>query len=335
MNQHHLVVRTRADRRAIPVGIKEAISPVFPVKLSHLQEACAAARGFQSDAAMVAAMNAGATFSAEDFSYLAFVDRLAALSSDPVMAEAAALALEGVTLAIDIARYSTARQRHDLYADWAYGVQAQLMGLPPEAISRTSMFDVPDNFGATSNGPAIRLASAHQFKVDGDFAVTRRREGRELLTTRLIDGRWEGGMYVDLPDTADDTRAIGSVKAALARAIVPIATSWTRCWIYRPDGYDEGAWRVQLSLGHAARAAAGNSNVVFDIPQHPQRLVHVDAGYLYDLNPDKRVFKGKVVDGTWSADVYSNGVSETANAVPIGALRAMLMRNVNVALGRK
>nr|WP_057929886.1 hypothetical protein [Burkholderia ambifaria] len=331
-----LSVRSRAERLTIPRGIHEAIAPVLPAKLFHLQEASAFAFGVLKDASLVAAIDAGATFEPHDFSRPRFTERLAALSGDRFMAEVATLAIDGITVGIDVERYSEARQRRDRYDDVAYHVRVRVDGLSPDALAETPVFALPDGFGGPAGGRGIRLASNHEFKSGGDYKISVIRNGPELLTAKLIDGVWNGAMYVALPhEGADDKRAIGSVKAALARAITPAIDPWVRCWIFRPDGYNERAWRVHLSLGEAARAALGGSTFVFDLPLHPQRLFHADRGFLFDLNPAKGVFKGKFVDGLWSGDLYSNGVSEAENAVPVGDLRAMLIRNVNIALGRQ
>jgi len=331
-----LNVRSRADRLTIPRGIHEAIAPLLPAKLFHLQEASAFAFGVLKDASLVAAIDAGAMFEPRDFSRPRFTERLAALSGDRFMAEVATLAIDGITVGIDVERYSEVRQRRDRYDDVAYHVRVRVDGLSPEALAETPVFALPDGFGGPAGGRGIRLASSHEFKSGGDYKISVTRNGPELLTAKLVGGVWNGAMYVDLPHVgADDKRVIGSVKAALARAIGPAIDPWVRCWIFRPDGYDDRAWRVHLSLGAAARAALGHSRLVFDIPQHSQRLFHADRGFLFDLNPEKRVFKGKFVDSEWCGDLYSNGVRESANEVPIADLRATLLYNINVALGRE
>ncbi|WP_175719049.1 hypothetical protein [Burkholderia anthina] len=330
-----LDVRSRAERLAIPCSIQMAIAPVLAAKLSYLQEATAAGFGVAKDASLVAAIDAGASFDSDDFSRVRFTERLAALSGDRFMAELATLAIDGITLSIEVERYPEARQRHDRYDDVAYHVRLRVNGLSPDARAETPVFVLPDAFGGAAGGRGIRLASNHEHKEGGKFRVSVLRKGPELLTAKLKDGAWDGAMYVDqLRDAPDDTRAIGSVKAALARAIGPAIDPWVRCSIFRPDGYDYGAWRVHLSLGAAALARLGGSRLPFDLPQHPERLFHADPGGLYDLNPSKRVLMGQFVDGRWWGDLYSNGVSEDANSVSIAELRVMLIRNVNAALGR-
>ncbi|ONX50553.1 hypothetical protein, partial [Burkholderia cenocepacia] len=325
-----------AERLAVSHGIREAITPLLPAKLSHIQEALAAGFGAAKDASLVAALDAGQSFGRDNFSRSRFVSRLAALSEDRHMAEIAALALDDIKLNISVERYSDARQRHDRYDDVAYHVRVRVDGLSPDARAETPVFVLPDAFGGTTGGRSIRLASSHEHKVGGKFRVSVARNGRELLTAKLTDGTWDGAMYVDQwRDAPDDSRAIGSVKAALARAIGPAVDPWVQCSIFRPDGYVAGAWRVQVSLGAAARAERANSTLVFDLPRHSQRHFQVDKGFLFDLNPTDGVMKGVFVNDEWSGDVYSNGVDETKNEMPIGTLRAILIRNVIIALGQE
>jgi len=331
-----LNLRSRAERLAIARSIQDALNPTLPAKLSYLREGIAAGFDFAKDASLVAALDAGDVFAPDDFSLPRFTERLAELSGDRLMAEAATLAIDGVTLNIDVERYSEARQRHDRFDDTAFRVSVQAAGLLPSARAEIPVFVLPAAFGTSDNGPRIRLASDHEFKFAGDYPISVQRNGPELLTAKLVDGAWRGAMYVDLRrEGADYQRAIGSVKAALARAITPAIDPWVRCWIFRPDGYTDRVWRVHLSLGAAARATLGNSRLAFDIPQHAQRFFRLDPGFLFDLNPAKSVFQGQFVDGRWSSNMQSNGVSEAENQVPIAALRAMLIRNVNLALGRQ
>ncbi|KAF1065547.1 hypothetical protein [Burkholderia gladioli] len=336
MNKPSLGVPSRADRRAVAFGIKAAISPIFPVKLTHVEEAVAAGHGFKTNAAMAAAEAAGATFFPKNFSALAFVDRLAALSGDREMAEVAAMTFEGLTLDIAIERYSPLRQRHDRYTDVAYQVRVRVNGLSPAARAETPVFVLPHRFGGSVGRGGIRLASNHEHRVEGKFPVSVGQNGTVLLTAKLMDGGWDGAMYVDLrPDAPDDTRAIGSAKAALARAIAPVVDPWVRCWIFRPDGYGPGTWRMHLSLGTAGRAALGGSTLVFDIPKHPQRRFHVDQGCLFDLIPGERAFKCAFTGDVWSSDLHTTGASEADDVVLAAELRATLLRTINAALGRK
>jgi hypothetical protein len=142
-------------------------------------------------------------------------------------------------------------------------------------------------------------------------------------------------MFLDLAPDADHSRYVRSATAALAREIVPAVSPWVRCHVFRPDHYEYGAWRVHMSLGYAARKGGDDGAFVFDLPWQPRRNIRVDQGYLFDLNPAKNVFRGKFVHGEWFGDIYSNGVAEDDNPIPIERMRVLLLNSASMALGLK
>jgi hypothetical protein len=319
-------LRTRAELRAIVLAVKAAVAANIPVSESHIGEAIARSLGRKTVAALVTALDAGESFTAGSFDRVAFVDRLATLSKDPEMAEAADVALDGITLSIDIVKRSPGRQRHDIWADVAFDIDIRAGGAIA-ALDQLTFF-VPDNFSTRTLDQPLRIASDSAFKLDGAFAVTRNRDKRDLLTAKLVNGRWKGALYVDLPSNdLDGVRYIRSARAALARAIMPALTPWVRCNVYRPDRYDLGAWRVEMSLGPAAREALQLGKLVFDVPTEKGRLFDLDDGFLFDIR-ENNVFMGQFRNGVWLADLYSNGIAEDENPVPIAAIKAVLLRNV-------
>ncbi len=314
-------LRNCADLRASVLAIKSAVAENIPVKESHLNEAIARGYSMRTYASLIASLASGHTYSPSDFHSLAFIERLAELSKDRLMAETAAA---GVIIQVDITKRSPGRQGSDHYLDVAYDVLAQVKGLSPESGEASSTFLVPTQF----SGQHIRLASASTHKVDREFAVTRNHNKRDLVSVKLVQGQWAGGLFLDMHPDADEARYVRSAKAALVREIIQVVSPWVNCRIFRPDAYDYGAWRVEMSLGQQALAMLGTSKLVFDIPQHQQRLVVPDDGYLFDINPAQGKHLGQFKDGIWAADVYSNGTPEDVNQVPIDQLRAQFVRNV-------
>jgi hypothetical protein len=318
-------LRSRADLKSLVLAVKTAVGRNLPITEKYLEQAFA--RGFElnTHSGLLTTLDAGLTLSLKDFRALAFIDRLAELSGDRFMAEAAAAAVFGVSLEIAVVKRPPARQ---VGLGLGFDIEVKVVGLPGDALAETPNFVVPADF----RSPAIRIESDHAFKVDGEFPVTRNRDLRELLTAKIIKGTWRGVLYLSAPPDADEARYIRSVTAALAREIMTAVNPWIRCRVFWPDHYDKGAWHAEVSLGHAAQTALHDSRIVFDIPQHKRRLVIPEKGYLFDLNPDRGVFAGQLVDGTWRGDVYSNGIAEDDNPVPIEQFRAELMRNVATTL---
>lgn len=90
------------------------------------------------------------------------------------------------------------------------------------------------------------------------------------------------------------------------------------CDISRPDGYDFGAWRVEVKLPPHAFERLGISPLVFSLPTLPNRMCHPEKGYARAVGGELR---GCFVDGKWLGDVYSNGIHEDDNPIKIDAVR--------------
>lgn len=318
-------LHSHTDLCSFVINVKTAVARNIPIKKSHLQEAIARGCGKKTYASLNVAINSGDTFAAENFNHLAFIERLAELSEDRGVADAAANAIAGIYLNISITRRSPIQQREDRYSDVAYDVVVEVGGVSPESFAELPIFMIPTDF------PRIRLASAWWCRGDSPFPVT---HNSNPLTAKFVNGRWEGGMYLDIAQDADDSRCIRSVSAALARTISSAISPWVRCAIFHPDHYDVGAWRIEMSLGHATRVAMGNSTPVFDIPQESKRLVVPDKGNLFDLDPARGRFLGKFVDGIWYGHIYSNGIAEHENPVSIEKMRMLMLHNVSTAINR-
>ncbi|WP_042298603.1 hypothetical protein [Paraburkholderia bannensis] len=327
MNRRNSVVRSRADFRALVLAIHSATAVNLPVKQAHVAEALARGYDQPKHASIIAALDAGVVYPKESFGTLRFVERLAELSGDPGMAAVAGLAVQGLKLSIELERYSAGREAAHRYTDRAYEARVKMPS--PKNSPVAAEFFVPTDFSRS-----VSIASAHEFKVDdGKYAVTRDRNGKDLLRAAMVDGQWRGSVFIQPePGQTDDSRSLGSVRAALARAIAPAADPWVRCQIFRPDRYDERAWRVELSLGHMAKQMAGALDLVFDIPQKPGRKVDPERGGLFDLNPATKVHRGRFTGGVWTADLYSNGIPERENPVSIAEMQRLFVRSVSERL---
>jgi hypothetical protein len=139
-----------------------------------------------------------------------------------------------------------------------------------------------------------------------------------------VDGHWYGGFYVFAPEhQADDTQCIRSLKAALARAVLPQLPTRVRCSIFRPDNYEVGAWRVEMRLPPGVQQLWNGSPFQFDLPQLPKRLFIQESGFL--LGPHT----GRFVDGVWKADLYSNGIAEAENPTSLAEIKRALIQCVD------
>lgn len=107
--------------------------------------------------------------------------------------------------------------------------------------------------------------------------------------------------------------------------------------IFRPDGYDFGAWRVVVKLRDPSEMMIGCTPVPFSVPDLKGRIFIVDPEYRAMVNvPDAAdpVFGGHFVDGEWRAHMYSNGFPEDKNPTPIPDVQQELSKSVGAIIER-
>ncbi|MDR5796480.1 hypothetical protein QCE49_24145 [Caballeronia sp. LZ008] len=321
----------RAYFQSLKRDLLAATRDFFRVSDSQVNESFARGFGVNTYAALIAALDGNHPrkhLKAPDVELLdhaAFAARMTELSDDRT-AESVSAILEGARIEIKIVRRSPARQNPVRYSDIAYDVTVDISGVPPEVLESSPEFLIPE-FLRPDGTELYRLDCDWSFRVDGEYAVTRMQSGRGLLNTKVVDGHWKGALYVYSPQhQGDDSRCLRSVKAALARAILPALTSRVRCSIFRPDRYQYGAWRVRIAIGPVIQAFLGGSRLVFALPKLPKRHVVMDKGFMFDLGV------GVFQDGEWCADIYSNGVHEDENPTSLAQVKAELLQAVNLAL---
>lgn len=324
-------MQTRLHTRAELWGFTEALKAVatqhFDVPSGKFNEAIAAGFGKRTQAALFASLDGGRP--ADRFDHSAFVSRLSSLM-DEESADAVGALLDGIQLDIEIVKYSERRTRAHHYSDIAYDISALVRntGLGVEAAERSAKFLLPQ-FNSP-HGEPYRVDSAHTHRHADDFPVSRLVDKRLLIVACLRDLRWEGGLFIySLHHQADDANCLKSVKAALARKILPAVSPRIRCQIFRPDHYDERARRVEISLGHKYSELLNGAKLQFSIPKLSYRMVHIDKGYM-----GNDVHVGRLVDGQWFGDVYSNGIDEASNPTSIKTFRAALLLAVHDSLRR-
>jgi len=103
------------------------------------------------------------------------------------------------------------------------------------------------------------------------------------------------------------------------------------CNIDRPDGYDEGAYRVEAVLNPEVKDALGGVELIFSLPDLPKRMCMPEKRY---LRANENGLAGSFVDGKWLGDMYSNGISEDKNPVSVDAFRDAFIQNVIQAVQR-
>lgn len=302
--------------------LKQRIHALIPLKDSVLKEAHARGLGFRTQAALAAALKATPQLPARAFSKTDFIFRIAELSDD-TSAEVVAEILEGVEFDISVIKRSEQHQRAGRFNDIAYDVVVRVGGISAADLSKDILFHLPE-YGREAGIEPYRVDSAHDRRAATDYRKTRFGAGEATLVGKLVGGRWYGGFYVYAPEhQADDTKCIMSLKAGLARAILPQLPTRVRCSIFRPDDYQMGAWRVEMRLPPGVQRFWDGSPFQFNIPQLNKRLFIMPPGF--SVGPSI----GHFVDGVWKADLYSNGIEEAENPTSLAEVRQALLQCVD------
>lgn len=310
-------------------SIAKRIRELIPLKDSALKEAHARGLGFGTHAALKADIKAAPELSARAFDNAGFVLRIAELTDD-ITAGVVEGILDGIQLDISVVKRSEARQQSHRYSDIAYDVN--VMVTPNSSFARTIngeiQFHLPE-FGQGAGTEPYRVDSAHDRRVVTDYHKTHAGPGGTTLVAKLVDGHWYGGFFVYASEhQADDSQSIRSLRAALARAILPQLPTRVRCFIFRPDNYEFGAWRVEMRLTSAIQQLWSGSPFVFDLPPLPRRHIIMESGF----RTGER--SGRFIDGVWKADLYTNGIPEAENPTSLTKVKRALLQCVDQLISR-
>jgi hypothetical protein len=302
--------------------LKQQVNELIPLKESVLKEAYASALGFRTEAALSAALKPSAVLSARPFDESRFADRIAKLTDDAT-ADVVIQVLKGINLDISVIKHLPRRQRAETYSDIAYDVAVKVKGISASLLDSEIVFHLPE-FGRSAGAEPYRVDSAHDRRAAADYQKTRFGTGQGTLVAKLVQGQWHGEFFVYAPvHQVDDTQSIRSLRAALARAILPQLPTKTRCLIFRPDNYQVGAWRVELRLSEVIKRFWSSSPFQFDIPKLSKRFFQMESEYRADTH------SARFVNGLWKADLYTNGVEEVDNPTSIAAVRRALFESIN------
>lgn len=109
-----------------------------------------------------------------------------------------------------------------------------------------------------------------------------------------------------------------------------------RVHVARPEGYQEGAWQVSITLRDPLDMGSGEAAVPFPLPKLQKRRIAADKGFraVASIGEGEYVLGGRFTDGTWRGHIYSNGCSEAQNPTLISEVEAALRSSVELAIER-
>lgn len=310
-------------------SIAQRVRELIPLKDSAIKEAHARGLGFGTHAALKAYFKTTPELPARTFNNADFVLRLSELAGRTTAGVVEGV-LDGIQLDISVVKRSKTRQQSARYSDIAYDVD--IMVTPsrsfPRAVDGEIQFHLPE-FGQDASKPPYLVDSAHDRRLVTDYQKTRAGQGGSTLVAKLVNGHWHGGFFVFAPEhKADDSQSIRSLRVALARAILPQLPTRVRCFIFRPDNYQYGAWRVEMRLTPAIQQLWSGSPFLFDLPTLPRRHFIMESGF----RADERA--GRFIDGVWKADLYTNGIHEAENPTDLRKVEHALLQCVDQVVQR-
>lgn len=118
-----------------------------------------------------------------------------------------------------------------------------------------------------------------------------------------------------------------TIDATRARSVVHI---------YRPEGYDLGAWRITITLSNPSDGLWNEMPFPFKLPELSSRRIASDKENLAVVNDGGKIVIGGKFDhaGIWRGHLYSNGIAEDENPTSIDEVRDVLHDTVKELLER-
>lgn len=301
--------------------VKNAAKPLFNITQGHLTEALAGGLGFKSSAAM----RVHEPNPMPPFSETGFIDRLRDLVDDPVTAQAAAALVAGYRIELTLTKRSEPVGAIETVFDISIVVTPPVGRTMPKSVT----FRLPEFRNAAGQDKYI-VDADYQYNFSDKFAVTRRRNGKDLLNSELQDGRWAGALYIrEYVQRVHPGSCLGVVRSAMSRIILSKLVTMVTIDTFRPDTYEEGAWRLVMHAGQAVRDVFSDGTIPFVMPTLPNQRVIVGV---YDRAHMPVPEEGRFVDGVFGIDVHSNGMPEDANPVPMETVRDLFLQAIHVRL---
>ena len=107
--------------------------------------------------------------------------------------------------------------------------------------------------------------------------------------------------------------------------------------LWRPAGYDYGAWRATIRLRDPVEMTWGGAAIPFVFPALPKRLIKSDPEYqavVYDPATHQPSLGGKFVNGEWRGHLYSNGCPEPESPTSIEDAREAITSTIEEVIHR-
>ncbi|WP_236166326.1 hypothetical protein [Pseudomonas juntendi] len=315
------VIRSTHEFELLAQDVAARVKDHINVQYDHLRQALSAGLGFKSHAALAAEVKSSKMVNARHIDHVALIQRLQSLGNSYETAETVSAIIDGRRLIFTLNKQLS----HPAYGHTSYYLEVNAFDQFRRRVAEPFFFIMP--LFETPKGVPYQVDSAAHYRHSSAFSVSRHPNGRGLLTVEGADGRWFGGLYIyEARHQQDDRNCKRNVAAALARRILPAVSPRFNCQLYKPDGYQQEAWKLRISLGDLANEQLQGWPLELSIAHMPFRRIAPDEGY--GVNQSLMRFK----DGLLEAHIYSNGVAEEENPTAIATVRAEIVRSLYQAL---
>ncbi|WP_281111401.1 hypothetical protein [Providencia rettgeri] len=167
----------------------------------------------------------------------------------------------------------------------------------------------------------------------------------------VADGSWDGkpclGLRwngIDGEDTIGSPQSRGKptwwivpseLEAVIRKEIEVIKNSKTlvSCEIYKPDGYQFGAWVIKAKLDDSIikKLIKLNVELSFIPPEMDTRRCNADHAY---VRANEHGLFSVFIDGYWFGHLYTNGVSEDENKISIQDYKQAFMNEIHKEINK-
>ncbi|WP_034302976.1 hypothetical protein [Herbaspirillum sp. RV1423] len=260
---------TREVFSSIVKKIDAAASNLFRVFPFPLRDGLAYGFIGKPQASLLSLLDRGLVVPISSFSSLLF---RAKLSTERNWREADAISaiVGGVEVDIKVIRAPYDRQGAAKYHDDLYDVMVRVINAPLHVVESSPKFLIPE-FLSADGGTNAKLVDGHSHRYenpDRHLSVTRGGEGAELLTTRLLDGVWRGGLSIrGVKQRANPSDTIRSVRTALARRVLAAVCPEVRIFAFQPDTYNPVVWHLEVDIDFALEQNLANLRFSLVLPE--------------------------------------------------------------------
>lgn len=317
VNNMNLCFKSKSELNQYFSNVSSFSSNFSGIKKSHVLEALSCALGFKTKAAIFAFLEDNKSIECE-YKSIRFIDRLYKLTrvnniclNDILVVNEIA---KGTSIKVDIEKGIT-RNRSGYVPCVVHKVTIKVTG---SLLNSNRTFTLP-HFKNKDGDEPYRVDHAYSHRVEeGKLSTTRNHSGLQLLTGKLIDGRWVGELFVySSIHESDDSKMLISVKRSLLRAVGSTLSSEVNVRIYTPDSYGRGhhnesrAYRVEIDFGTELTDQRA-SRVPFNLPNIDQAKFHItEEKYklVRQIDTQNMPYDALFTDGFWCGDLYFYGKS--------------------------